>query len=1029
MSAIARYDYGPRGFYKAATPPGRDRETDEPAPDERYADDQADEGPDTAPGGDRVDTPEGEPPPDEPSGKDPQTLMWDPFAIVEQLGYRDRPSQLTYATLKAMAWRVPVVRAVIQTRLNQLGAFCTPQRDRYHLGYRIRTRDSEHEPTPADKKWIKQMESVLQRTGVTENPRGRDSFEMFIRKVMLDSLVYDQLCFEVVPDKKGRPCEWYAVDAATVRLADSASVYLHQDIDKAVKYVQIYDGMIITEYTQNELAFCVRNPSTDIRLYGYGTSELEMMVDAVTSFLYAWEYNRRFFSQGSSAKGLINLKGAIPEKQLKAFRRHWYTMISGVENCVAGSTQLWTIDGATSIGDFLGNDQEKETRLWTGESWRSALVYRTKEPKQLTRTTLANGIMVETSPDHKFRILGPDGLPTWKEQKELQIGDYVFVNKISVSSGKAPPVYNGREITPELAEILGWMTGDGYISYNGRGHSKQNLLQLFYNEKELGIRDMHHRTLESYGLKAEKREKHLSDEEADAICERYGFRTVSQTQYRMDLFDVNFLDWLLSLGFTPSKKSDGGKSIPGFLFVLPESFKAAFLRGLFSADGNNAKRRSPQVTIANSRVRDQVKLMLLSLGIRTNLSEGRSKLVIKGTSRTYVDGKSHLTVKDKDRFFDVIGFLQEHKQPKPLVKVNESNKHSRVPEITYLRFLREVRAANDVSGKTLLTARERMDLNSILSGQDRCGLNRLLRFMKASRVQIPEWLYGYYFEPVVDLETTPDMAPMFDVQVYDDAHAFSGNGLVLHNSWRTPILNAEDVQWLNMQNSNREMEFSAYMDFIIKILCSIYSIDPIEVNFQYGNQGQKSSLNSQSNREKITESKERGLRPLIRFLSGIINRHIIWPINESFEFEFVGLDSMTREQWTDVNVKRVANFRTIDEIRAEDDYPPLPDGKGEMLMNPTWVQYASQKDQMAQQGAGGMPGQSGMGQGQLPPGQEQDQQGEQPFDEQQMAQQLDQGAQQQQQGPGEQQPPEQPQPGQPMAKAYGPRRIVVDMDL
>jgi HK97 family phage portal protein len=575
MSAIASYAYGPRGFFKAATPPNKDREVDSPLESERYADNQADEGPDTAPGGDRVDTPEGEPPPDEPSGKSPQTLFWDPFAIVEQLGYRDRPSLITYATLKAMAWRVPVVRAIIQTRLNQIGAFCQPQRDRYHLGYRIRTRDSEHEPTPADKRWIKQMESVLQRTGVTENPRGRDSFESFIRKVMLDSLVYDQMCFEVVPDKRGRPCEWYAVDAATVRLADSASVYLHTNLDKAVRYVQIYDGMIITEYTQDEMAFCVRNPSTDIRLFGYGTSELEMMVDAVTSFLYAWEYNRRFFSQGSSAKGLINIKGALPEKQLKAFRRHWYTMISGVEN-----------------------------------------------------------------------------------------------------------------------------------------------------------------------------------------------------------------------------------------------------------------------------------------------------------------------------------------------------------------------------------------------------------------------------------------------------------------AWRTPILNAEDVQWLNMQNSNREMEFSAYMDFIIKILCSIFSIDPIEVNFQYGNTGQRSAMNTPSNREKITESKERGLRPLIRFLSGVINRHIIWPTNEAFEFEFVGLDSMTREQWTDVNVKRVSNFRTIDEIRAEDDYPPLPEGKGECILNPTWVQWASQKDQAAQQGAMGMlggmagpPGAPGVDEG-APQGQEQPP--EQVFDEQQMAQQLDQGAQEQQQ-------PQ--QPGQPMTKAYGPRRIVVDLDL
>jgi hypothetical protein len=324
---------------------------------------------------------------------------------------------------------------------------------------------------------------------------------------MWDALTFDQGCFEIVPNRRGEPAEWYAVDASTIRLADTASTYLNEDNPQAVRYVQIYDGMIISEYNQEEMAFGVRNPHTDIRLFGYGVSEIEMLMNVVTAILFAWEYNQKNFSQGSSQKGILNFKGAIPERQLKAFRRHWYQMISGVEN-----------------------------------------------------------------------------------------------------------------------------------------------------------------------------------------------------------------------------------------------------------------------------------------------------------------------------------------------------------------------------------------------------------------------------------------------------------------SFRTPITNAEDLQWISMQNSNRDMEYNSYFDFLIKVACSVFTIDPVEINFKYGNTGQRGGLQEANNKEKVTESKERGLRPLLRFLEGQLNHHIIWPLNENFEFKFVGLDAKTRDEIADLNTKLVKTIRTVDELRAEDNLPPLPEGKGECILDSTWLQFSSAKDQAAQGGGQGMPG-------------------------------------------------------------------------
>lgn len=441
---------------------------------------------------DADDTPESGLPEEAEDG--PRALLWDPFAVIEQLGYKERPTAVSYGTLRGMVQRMPVVQAVIQTRVNEVAAHAQPQRDRYQLGFAVKARDGT-EPSKRDQKWADELELILLNTGVGGGVGERDSLEAMLRKLTWDSLTFDQMCFEVVPDRMGRPAAWYAVDASTIRLADTSRVHLGKDLADEVHTVQIYDGLVVAEYLRDELCFGVRNPRTDIRLHGYGVSEMEMLMTTITSLLYAWTHNTNFFAQGSAQKGILNFKGAIPGKQLRAFRRQWYTMLSGVAN-----------------------------------------------------------------------------------------------------------------------------------------------------------------------------------------------------------------------------------------------------------------------------------------------------------------------------------------------------------------------------------------------------------------------------------------------------------------AWRTPIVNSEDLQWINMQSTNRDMEFNAWMDFLIKVACAMFLMDPMQVNFKYGNVGQKTGLSEASNREKIIESKERGLRPLLRFIADCLNRYVIWPLNEDFSMHFVGLDSSTREGIADLNAKRVKTFWMVDELRAEDGLDPLPDGKGQVILDPTWAQMSMRAD-------------------------------------------------------------------------------------
>lgn len=263
---------------------------------------------------------------------DPKSLFWDPFAVIDALGYKDKPSSITYQTLRAMVWRMPIVQAMIRTRLRQMSNFSAPQVDKYSTGFRITMKDKKAQPSPETEARSRQLEEWLLTTGVTENPGSRDNFDTFLQKFVQDSLTYDQACFEVVPSRTGKPAAFYAVDASTIRIADTTRLFLNPEDKDVVRFVQIYDGLVVSEYTSSELCFGIRNPTADIRNQQYGQSELEMLVTVVTALLWSFDYNQKFFSQGANVKGIINFKGPIPEKHLRAFRQHWYSMTAGVEN-------------------------------------------------------------------------------------------------------------------------------------------------------------------------------------------------------------------------------------------------------------------------------------------------------------------------------------------------------------------------------------------------------------------------------------------------------------------------------------------------------------------------------------------------------------------------------------------------------------------------------------------------------------------------------------------------------------------------
>lgn len=176
-----------------------------------------------------------------------------------------------------------------------------------------------------------------------------------------------------------------------------------------------------------------------------------------------------------------------------------------------------------------------------------------------------------------------------------------------------------------------------------------------------------------------------------------------------------------------------------------------------------------------------------------------------------------------------------------------------------------------------------------------------------------------------------------------------------------------------------DLEFAKFIDYFTNVACSIYKMDPVEINFtNRGGPGQKSSsIGGSSDWEaRLTASKDKGLRSLLAWLARMMNQELMpeLDLDEEFEFTFVGFDAKSDKDKSELAEKQGKTFKTVDEIREEQGLDKLGDESGgNIIMNQVYtsrIQVLEQQKQMAEQQAQqqAMQEQQGMYQG--VPGQE-----------------------------------------------------------
>jgi hypothetical protein len=305
------------------------------------------------------------------SDRPTKTKFIDAFDLFHAYsGVRTKHTRVTFELLRQMAKTCEPMAAILHLRCNQAGSFAKKPEYETDTGFKITTRDSKQKVGGPESKEIERLTNFLLGTGFDPNPSRRDNFDTFVRKVVRDSLVLDAYAFEIVPGKNPRKfpvTEIWAVDAATIRMAEEefyqTQVYPEDQGD--VAYIQEIDGKIVAEYTAEELAYGVRNPTTELDANGYGTSELEEGINLVTSILLAASFNRAYFSNNSTPRGYLSVKGNYSEEHLEAFKRAWRQQLEGAVNAWRTPIMAFDDDGELKWNPLDDKShRDMEYHLW-----------------------------------------------------------------------------------------------------------------------------------------------------------------------------------------------------------------------------------------------------------------------------------------------------------------------------------------------------------------------------------------------------------------------------------------------------------------------------------------------------------------------------------------------------------------------------------------------------------------------------------------------------------------------------------------
>ncbi|MDQ3710209.1 MAG: hypothetical protein M3387_13050, partial [Actinomycetota bacterium] len=319
---------------------------------------------------------------------------------------------------------------------------------------------------------------------------------------------------------------------------------------------------------------------------------------------------------------------------------------AGTIKCLHADTDIPTDSGVLPIARI-----QPGSRVLTRHGYHSVAAVHDNGVQELVRVRTALGDDILCTPEHRFWVRGADG-EGWREARHLRADDYLLIDLGATDFGTTQslmPVSAGHhnEISHSLPETLdeafglwlGWIYGDGSITT--REAAKFIAIQLGDADSELiGRYTALTRTL--FG------------EQAHISSNRHSDRPDASASVRFCSSQV--IRFLEANGLR--KAACHELRVPQLVKSSPATVRAAFLSGLFEADGHVGN-GYPWLSTVNADFAVDVHRLLLSIGIPSTIGQITDRKGAFGTKPMHtvrVVGGAGV-----ERFAKLVGFISERK--------------------------------------------------------------------------------------------------------------------------------------------------------------------------------------------------------------------------------------------------------------------------------------------------------------------------------------------------------------------------------
>lgn len=198
----------------------------------------------------------------------------------------------------------------------------------------------------------------------------------------------------------------------------------------------------------------------------------------------------------------------------------------------------------------------------------------------------------------------------------------------------------------------------------------------------------------------------------------------------------------------------------------------------------------------------------------------------------------------------------------------------------------------------------------------------------------------------------------------DDLNSFKRywNAMVrgINNAWTLPVMVSKNQEskasFEKFGVDVNEIMFAKWMTFLTSIICAIYGIAPDEINFESFTAG-TSSLSGSDTEEKLINSKDKGLRPLLSHFEDIFSDYIVSEFSDKYVFRWSGLDEKDEKQLWDEE----KSLLTVNEARKSRNWDEVKEPWGDAPLNQTLMPAWMAAQAGSESGVPGQPGEPNEG--------------------------------------------------------------------